>query len=100
MECRRDPFLGTSILALYKRFTSSIKIIRPYKFTDDTNLFYSGKDIHSILNTANNALSNIRHWFNSDKLSLNADKTKFTLFHKVKQRDNIPLVLQTLTTSL
>ena len=99
MECRRDLFLGTSILALYKRFTSSIKIIRPYKFTDDTNLFYSGKDIHSILNTANNALSNIRHWFNSDKLFLNVDKTKFT-FHKVKQRDNIPLVLQTLTTSL
>ena len=31
--------------------------------------------------------------------SLNANKTKFT-FHKVKQRDNIPLVLQTLTTSL
>ena len=51
-------------------------------FADDTNLFYSGKDIHSLFNTVNNELSNIRQWFNSNKLSLNADKTKFTLLHK------------------
>ena len=30
------------------------------------------------------------------KLSLNVDKDKFTLFHKVRQRDNISLVLPTL----
>ena len=36
------------------------------------------------------------HCFNSNKLSLNADKTEFTLFRKVRQRDNIPLVLPTL----
>ena len=61
-------------------------------FADDTNLFYSGKDIHSLFNNVNNDLSNISHWFNSSKSSLNADKTKFTLFHKVRQRDNILLV--------
>ena len=44
-------------------------------------------------NTVNNEFSNINLRFNSNKLSLNADKTKFTLFHKVRQRDNIPLVL-------
>ena len=41
-------------------------------------------------------MSNISHWFNSNALSINADKTKFTSFHKVRQRDNIPLVLPTL----
>ena len=65
-------------------------------FAEDTNLFYLGKDIHSLFNTVNNELSNIRQWFNSNKLSLNTDKTKFTLLHKVRQRDNIPLVLPTL----
>ena len=65
-------------------------------FAEDTNLFYFRKDIHSLFNTVNNELSNIRQWFNSNKLSLNADKTKFTLLHKVRQRDNIPLVLPTL----
>ena len=60
-------------------------------FADDRNLFYSGKDIHSLFNTVNNDLSNISHWFNSSKSSLNADETKFTLFYKVRQRDNILL---------
>ena len=62
---------------------------------NDTNLFYLGKDIHSLFNTVNNN-NNISHWFNSNTLFLNSDKTKFTLFHKVRERDNIPLVLPTL----
>ena len=62
-------------------------------FVDDTNLFYSVKDIHSLFSTVNNEFSNINHWFNSNKLSLNADKNKFILFCKVTQKDNIPLVL-------
>ena len=65
-------------------------------FADNTNLFYSGKDIHSLFNTVNNGLSNISYWFNSNKLSLNADKHKFTFFHKVIRGDNIALVLPTL----
>ena len=70
----------------------ALKLFDPIMFADDTNLFYSGKDIHSLFNTVNNDLSNISHWLNSSKSSLNADKTKFTLFHKVRQRDNILLV--------
>ena len=51
-------------------------------FGDDTNLFHSGKDIHSLLNTVNNELSNLSHWFNSNKLSLNAGKSKFTFYSR------------------
>ena len=54
------------ILALYKRLTSNIKIIDHIMFADDTNLFYSGKDIHSFFNTVNNELSNIGYWFDSN----------------------------------
>ena len=39
---------------------------------DDTNLFYSETDIHSLFNTVNNKLSNISYWFTCNKLSLNA----------------------------
>ena len=35
-------------------------------------------------------------WFNANKLSLNKDKTKYTLFHKLRQRENIPLKLPSL----
>ena len=52
-------------------------------FVHDTNLFYSGKNIHSLFNTVNNELSNIIDWFSSNKLFLHADKTKVTLFYKV-----------------
>ena len=71
--------------------------IRPGQmFPDDTNLFYSGKDIHSLFNAVPNELLKISHWFNINKLTVNADKTTFTLFHKAKHRDDIPLVLPTL----
>ena len=32
-------------------------------------------------------------WLKANKLSLNADKTKYTFFHKLSIRDNIPLKL-------
>ena len=32
-------------------------------------------------------------WFKANKLSLNEKKTKFTLFHKASQKDNLPLRL-------
>ena len=88
---------GALLFLLYiKNLHQASKLLDPIIFADDTNLFYSGKDFHSLFNTLNNELSNIGPWFNRNKLSLNADKTKFTLFHKVRQRDNIPLVLPTL----
>ena len=47
------------------------KLLDPIVSADDINLFYLGKDAHSLFNTVNNELSNISHWFNSSKLSLN-----------------------------
>ena len=76
------------LLLLYRNdLPQTSKLLDPIAFADDTNLFYSGKDIHSLFNTVNNELLNISHWLHSNKLSLNADK--FTLFHKVRQYDNM-----------
>ena len=44
----------------------------------------------------NNELKNIQSWFNSNKLSLNASKTKYIFFHSQAHSDNIPLKLPTL----
>ena len=41
----------------------------------------------------NNELKNIQSWFNSNKLSLNASKTKYIFFHSQAHSDNIPLKL-------
>ena len=94
------PILGPLLFLVYiNDLLQTSKLIDPTIFTDNTNLFYSGKDIHSLFNIVNNELSNISHWFNSNRLSLHADKTKLALFHKIRQRDNIPLVLPTLKIS-
>ena len=41
-------------------------------------------------------LRKISEWFRANKLSLNEDKTRFTLFHGPQDRDNLPLRLPAL----
>ena len=38
-------------------------------------------------------LKKISEWFRANKLYLNEDKTTFTLFHRIQDRDNFPLRL-------
>ena len=42
---------------------------------------------------ANIELEKTAIWFQANKLSLNESKTKFTLFHKSWDKDNLPLKL-------
>ena len=62
-------------------------------YADDTNLFRTHKDISYLFETANLQLERINQWFISNKLSLNASKTKYSFFHKPSRRDDIPLLL-------
>ena len=59
-------------------------------FADDTNFFYSHKNIKGVFYTVNSELEKISQWFKADKLSINIKKTKFTLFHKNPYNDDIP----------
>ena len=62
-------------------------------FADDTNLFYSKKDINTAFLKVNAELQKIKERFISNKLSLNVKKTKYFFFHKPSKKDDIPLVL-------
>ena len=62
-------------------------------FADDTNLFCSNKEIKPLFLKTNLELGKIFEWFRVNKLSLNEDKTRFTLFHRPQDRDNLPLRL-------
>ena len=48
---------------------------------------------------ANTELEKISKWFQANTLSLNEDKTRFILFHKLQDRDNLPLQLPVLKTN-
>ena len=65
-------------------------------FADDTNLFSSNKKIKLLFLKENLELWKRSEWFRAIKLSLNKCKTRFTLFHRPQDKDNLPLRLPAL----
>ena len=62
-------------------------------FADDTYLFCSSTDIKTLFLNTNLELKKFSEWFLANTLSLNEDKTAFALFHRIQDRDNLPLRL-------
>ena len=58
---------------------NSTKGLDPVLFADNTNLFCSDNNIRALLGTANEELSQGNNWFLVNKLSLNVEKTQYTL---------------------
>ena len=56
-------------------------------FADDTNLFMFGSNLSVLESQANVVLKKMELWFIANKLSLNADKTCYTLFSRQKSQD-------------
>ena len=93
----QGSILGPLLFLLYiNDLPASSKLSELILFADDTNIFYSHRNIKDLFKTVNSELSQINEWFKANKLSLNVDKTNFTLFHKESQSDNLPLKLPTL----
>ena len=65
---------------LYNVCLESVAIL----FADDTNLFYSGSHIETLVRSINDELSNISTWLKANKLSLNVYKTYYMIFHRKK----------------
>ena len=60
-------------------------------FADDTSIFFHSDSIEDIISTAKNIMSQLTSWFSANKLTLNADKSSFTIFRSAKRRvPNIP----------
>ena len=94
----QGSILGPLLFLLYVNdLQQASKIIKPIMFADDTNLFYSNKDLKLLFKTVNTELERIQIWFNANKLSLNVSKTKYSLFHSSVYKDKIPLHLPKLT---
>ena len=86
--------LGPLLFIIFINNLSQVSdILQPIMFADDTNLFCSSNDIKALFLNTNLELKKISEWFRANKLSLNEDKTTFTLFHRIQDRDNLPLRL-------
>ena len=65
-------------------------------FADDTNLFFEQTNLKILFSVVNEELNKVYEWFNANKLSLNGDKTKYSLFHKTSKTGDLPLLLSKL----
>ena len=91
----QGSILGSPLFLLYiNDLQFPTDLLDPIMFADDTNLFYSNKDINTVFLKVNDELQKINEWFICNKLSLDVKKTKknkYSLFHKLIKKD-IPLV--------
>ena len=102
MKCGvpRGSILGPLLFLSYVNYLKNASfVLDPIMFADDTNLFYIHSNIQKLFSTMNEELASINQWFTSNKLSLNAKKTKYSFFHKPSKKDDIPLMLPKLTIS-
>ena len=76
---------------------STSPVLDPIIFADGTNLFCAHSNMQKLFSIMNEELASINQWFTSNKLFLNAEKTKYSFFHTPSKKDDIPLMLPKLT---
>ena len=78
----QGSILGQLLFLLYVNdLKNASNLLDPIMFADDTNLFFTHKDIRYLHQIVNQELEN-NQWFVSNKLSLNIKITKYSFFHK------------------
>ena len=74
--------LGPLLFLIYINDLPNVsKILNFYLFADDTNIYYESADLQKLENKINKELKKLYLWLNVNRLSLNTDKTNFTIFH-------------------
>ena len=77
----QGSILGPILFILYINDMCNVStLLKPIVFADDTNLFYSGKDIDELCSVVSIELDKLCIWFQVNKLSLNTSKTNFMIF--------------------
>ena len=70
--------LGPSLLIIYTNdLPNVLTLSKCILFADDTTLFYSTKNLHTLYNNISLDLNDLSEWFKANKLSLNVSKTNY-----------------------
>ena len=91
----QGSILGPLLFLLYINDISSASVSNVFSsvlFVDDTTLHYSSNNLQELSATVNNELSNIMQWLNANRLSLNIEKTNFTIFRPRGKNEVCPTI--------
>ena len=77
----QGSILGPLFFILYiNDLPNASKLVEPLLFADDTSIFYSHSNPHTLESVINNELKSIEVWLRCNKLSVNVKKTTYLIF--------------------
>ena len=77
--------LGPTLFLIYVNdMINCMRYCRLQLFADDTISSLSGRNMHTLFNLLKYDLKSMMQWFKANKLSLNFDKTFYSIFHSRK----------------
>ena len=89
MRVPQGSILGPALFIIYINDMCNVSsLMKSIVFVDDTNFFYSGKDLTEVCKTVSNIMDKLCRWFQVNKLSLNIAKTNFMVFSNKKCENN------------
>jgi len=75
----QGSILGPLLFLIYINDISNSANVNILSFADDTTIYASHTDLNVLFNQANQNIDKIFNWFCANKLSLNANKTKYII---------------------
>ena len=83
----QGSILGPLLFLIYVNdLFKALNYLMEIMFADDTNIFFSHKNIDTLFGSMNKELENVSTWFKSNKLPLNVDKTLVVILSSLKKQ--------------
>ena len=87
----QGSILGPILFIIYVNDIYRSTKLKILCFADDTTCSFSSNNVQHLYNTMNHELRSLNTWFRSNKLSLNAKKTKYIIFGTQINRNNMDM---------